>query len=69
MNDQQYSQAQKRIVELSKQAPDVSWEELHELGDLQEACQQYQDALDQDAAVEYDTMVRFEECFLASMER
>lgn len=69
MNDQQYNQAQKRIVELSKQAPDLSWEELHELEDLMEACQEYQDALDQDAAAEYDNMVAFEERFQASMER
>ena len=52
MTNQQYNQAQKRIEELTKrarlQAPDLSWEELHELVDLQEACQQYQDA----AAVE-----------------
>ena len=69
MNDAQYQQAQDRIKALAKQAPDLSWEELHELEDLMEACQEYQDALDADARAEYDNMVAFEERLMAGQDR
>ena len=73
MNDAQYQQAQKRIIELQelqkRLSVRLSYDDQEELDRLMEACQEYQDDLDADARREYDDMVAFEERFMASMER
>jgi hypothetical protein len=70
---QSFTKAQKRIIELQelqkRLSVRLSYDDQEELDRLMFACQCYADTLDAEAQAEHEFMARFEEQFLASMER
>lgn len=66
-----YDQAIKRIVFLQGLERDdrITVDDAYELQELMVAAQMFEDALDAEAQAEHDFLQKFEEAFLASMER
>ena len=66
-----YDQAIKRIVFLQtlEREDRITTEDHYELRELMIAAEVFEDARDAEAQAEQDFMERFEEAFLASMER
>jgi hypothetical protein len=66
-----YDQAIKRIVFLQtlEREDRITAEDHYELRELMIAAEVFEDARDAEAQAEQDFMERFEEAFLASMER
>jgi hypothetical protein len=58
----------KQLQELEKQVR-LSIDDEYELNHLMLAAQEYEDQLDAECRAEHEFMARFEEQFLASMER
>ena len=71
MNTASYDAAIKRIVHLQGLYRDqsISYAEILELSELQEATQQYEDTRDAEAQAEYEFMLRFEDAFMAYQDR
>jgi hypothetical protein len=71
MNTASYDAAIKRTMHLQGLYRDqsISYAEILELSELQEATQQYEDARDAEAQAEYEFMLRFEDAFMAHQDR
>ena len=66
-----YQKAVKRIDFLKglEHSVRLSQDDAYELAQLEVAAQMFEDVLDAEAKAEYEFMQRFEEHFMASMER